>query len=664
MVVTKDLIYVETPLEYADLVEEYLLWLKAGKAPVGSVDFILGRIATLNADQLNKVADAVVARKLRESIPAKGRGNVIEFPTARTKAAPAVILPEADDEALQEKAAYYQERLSLSHRPSNYQTKILEAVETGLDKSIVCGAVAGSGKSTLIKWCCQLLQKGGLNPAEIRVIVFGKANSRDLIEKLGIQWVNSIKTVNALGFQILQRELGKFDSRRGQGAEVNGQVDRFKYEKIARELNYANKRDKYNKGILVEENIIEKPDAFLKLLDFVRYRNHPELVTDSLVCEIVSHFGVEGVNLNRLSELTTAIYTVLNHGIDCARERKIIDFIDQIWLPVVWKLNQCQWWQNFKMVCVDEAQDLNPLQRSFSQMLVGDTGRSLYVGDAYQAIMGFAGSDDKSYQAILEDTHGREMPLSVCYRCPSSHIELVNELYPEIAIEAAPNAVNGKIEVIKEDILWEDGKAKLIQGDLVVCRKTAPLVSLCIKLIRVGVPAKVKGREIGKILTKDIEAIAKMPHFAMDTFLHCLRTYQEIKSNQFLPLDNGEELTASLRDRLDAISAIFESHPVLISIQELKRQIELLFSDEDSPITLSTVHRAKGLEAQRVYIVEPESMPMSYSRMKDWQIQQEENLHYVALTRSKGSLFIVLGRDGKTPDWVEKVYSLAPEVEL
>ena len=52
---------------------------------------------------------------------------------------------------------------------------------------------------------------------------------------------------------------------------------------------------------------------------------------------------------------------------------------------------------------------------------------------------------------------------------------------------------------------------------------------------------------------------------------------------------------------------------------------------------LATVHKAKGLEAPRVFILEPNLMPSPWAK-KAWQIEQEGNLQYVAVTRALETL--------------------------
>jgi len=65
------------------------------------------------------------------------------------------------------------------------------------------------------------------------------------------------------------------------------------------------------------------------------------------------------------------------------------------------------------------------------------------------------------------------------------------------------------------------------------------------------------------------------------------------------------------------------------------RRIETLFRDEDqtSVITCSTVHKAKGLERDRVWLLEGTFNPHGG--------RQEKNIYYVAVTRAKKELYQV-----------------------
>jgi ATP-dependent exoDNAse (exonuclease V) beta subunit len=47
------------------------------------------------------------------------------------------------------------------------------------------------------------------------------------------------------------------------------------------------------------------------------------------------------------------------------------------------------------------------------------------------------------------------------------------------------------------------------------------------------------------------------------------------------------------------------------------------------------------LEADRVFILEPENLPLVWEQQQEWEYQQEMNLKYVALTRAKVALFFI-----------------------
>jgi superfamily I DNA/RNA helicase len=59
-------------------------------------------------------------------------------------------------------------------------------------------------------------------------------------------------------------------------------------------------------------------------------------------------------------------------------------------------------------------------------------------------------------------------------------------------------------------------------------------------------------------------------------------------------------------------------------------------------VWLSTIHRAKGDEAERVYILRPDLLPHPRARTPQQQ-EQEQNLRYVAFTRAKEALSFVGG---------------------
>jgi hypothetical protein len=523
--------------------------------------------------------------------------------------------------------------------PSSFQLRIIDWILNGSGNGC-CKAVAGAGKSTTLLLVAKTLEESGFRPTDIKVCVFGKANSLLLIAKFGNRWKSSISTLHSAGWKLLIQYL-QIDT------EQRGLLSDNKYKRICQGLNLISSR-RSKRSVLQDNEIIDNTSDFLKLIDLVRLCD-VEVTTENII-DLSRHYEIEKVH--KPEKVAYWIKRCLKIGEQQAINKERFDFVEQVWLPGHWNLGSEKWFKPYKFVLVDECQDLNKAQLNLVQILAGKDGRILSVGDKNQAVMGFAGADDNSYDNVVSETNAIELPLSICYRCPTSHIKLVKKEFYYIPIEPAPNAIEGIIKQIEPDQIYKYIKNE----DMVISRKTAPLVGLCIRLIGRGKKAIVKGKQIGKTLSKELDEIYKLPSYIWMLFNENLEEYRSIKVNQYRGLDNEEQLIEIINDKLNAIQTIYQSNPQAQSIEDLKIEIDKIFSDDDAPITLSTCHRAKGLEAERIFIYHPEHMPLTWRNQQDWQLEQEENLLYVALTRSKSELFIC----GKC-DWYKVPSSKASE---
>jgi ATP-dependent exoDNAse (exonuclease V) beta subunit len=85
------------------------------------------------------------------------------------------------------------------------------------------------------------------------------------------------------------------------------------------------------------------------------------------------------------------------------------------------------------------------------------------------------------------------------------------------------------------------------------------------------------------------------------------------------------------------IQTLDENHR---TVPELVRVIDGLFGDKANVTMLSTIHKAKGLEADRVFWLNSSKCPPKWIR-QPWQLKQEENICYVATTRAKSELVLI-----------------------
>jgi superfamily I DNA/RNA helicase len=151
------------------------------------------------------------------------------------------------------------------------------------------------------------------------------------------------------------------------------------------------------------------------------------------------------------------------------------------------------------------------------------------------------------------------------------------------------------------------------------------------------VPARVRGRDIGAGLVSIVKQVMQHPEYKWADFDKLLSEWLEWKITQLQKKENSEEAQQSAQDRVAAIYAVHSSRDHKTA-EALIAAVEELFSDQRASVWLSTVHRAKGLEADRVFILKPHKLPLVWPSQRPAQREQEMNLKYVALTRSKDVL--------------------------
>jgi DNA helicase-2/ATP-dependent DNA helicase PcrA len=190
----------------------------------------------------------------------------------------------------------------------------------------------------------------------------------------------------------------------------------------------------------------------------------------------------------------------------------------------------------------------------------------------------------------------------------------------------------------EQTITMHEFMLKAKAGDIVLCRTTAPVVQECLRFIREGVKAVVKGREIGKNLIELVLNLAN-GNFSMQTmdFLEILMVYYNLETEK-IQRSGKEDKQILLDDKVETIKAVAESCQ---TVGEVKKKFDSIFGDEDrEAITLMTIHKAKGLEAPNVFILRPDQLPHKLAKTKE-AIQAEENLKFVAITRAEINLFWV-----------------------
>lgn len=527
--------------------------------------------------------------------------------------------------------------------PTPHQTAIFDHVASEAGNLIV-QAVAGSGKTSTIVHAMSLL---GADEDAI-YLVFNKRNQTEAEERLRGTRVKAM-TFNALGFRALGR---------------GWTLDTDKAKKC-----WIDMRDA---GRMTEEEA-EIFGVFVKrLVDLARSMGIGAIIEDTedawiALCndhDLAPDSGRDDDDRddNLLGRGVSLARTLLSYMLDVAYDHRVIDFADQLFLPIH---------PDFRAMCrlprpdrifVDEAQDLSPVQVELVAAMMGlkvgavlsgepEGQRVVFVGDRAQAIYGWRGAASDAMDRIKERFACDELPLTVCWRCDADIVDLAASI-GVTEILSAPGKSRGAVEDFTSDAGealkvngWKGVEAK--PGSVAICRTTAPLISAAYRIIRKGRRAVVLGREIGAGLVSLVKKICGKsikPHASVDMIFDRLDAWvvREVQK-----AGDREDKAAAAQDRAECIRCVAEELPVdRYTIADLITQIESIFSDQQAAggVTLCTIHKSKGLEWDEVTILDWHRLPSQWAK-RAWQRQQERHCVYVAVTRARHRLVLCEAAD-------------------
>jgi superfamily I DNA/RNA helicase len=330
------------------------------------------------------------------------------------------------------------------------------------------------------------------------------------------------------------------------------------------------------------------------------------------------------------------------------RDVKNIDFDDMIYLPLLFDHT----FTKYDWVIVDEAQDTNVVRKLMMNKLLGDKGRLLAIGDPGQAIYGFTGAENDSMNLIKDMFNAVELPLSVCYRCGHDIIKAAQQYVPDIVAFESNGA--GTISNMKYDEFIKTAEGLgLNKSDGVICRNNAPLVSLAFSLIRQGIGCRIEGKDIGKNLVTLTNKwkVNDLATFTLRLQNHFNREMDKAKGAKLANLEDKYETMIILIERCQSLG----KH----DLNSLRKLISDMFSDNDdynvpNVVTLSSIHKSKGLEFDRCFILGMAQFQPSKYAVMDWMKVQEDNLAYVAITRAKNTLIHITDVPTKRGNAVEE----------
>jgi len=472
--------------------------------------------------------------------------------------------------------------------PSKYQLEIYTQVERSPQTSLVVDALAGSGKTfTIVK---------SLDFISDRESVLFCAFNKHIADELALRAPAhvSASTLHSLGLSNIRSEFRKVRVNKWKNSELLNDFfpdPRKLHDKVEK------------KNALIDRLVTEK------LISLAKANLCPPSI------ELAAHYG-EFAEERHVIAASAAIERAVEV------EKFGVDFDDMIYLCAIGFV-KCE---KFTTVIVDEAQDLNESQIAMLlKSRMSNSSRIIAVGDPWQSIYGFRGASGESMKTLSAATQALELPLSICYRCASNIVKSAQKFVPQI--EWWENSPAGIVSEMKYDKMLDT----LHPDDYVVCRINAPLFSIALNLIKRNIKPTLRGKDLAKQLSSLARKLSKNGE-SLSEFRQTVESWRDKQLS-------GLESQSKRSDIIDKAEVLLICASAAESPSQTADFIESLFEESRNSVTLSSIHRAKGLEAERVFWLQFALKP---EKLLDWELPIEQvNLPYVATTRAKRELYYV-----------------------
>src|SRR5688572_13529801 len=316
--------------------------------------------------------------------------------------------------------------------------------------------------------------------------------------------------------------------------------------------------------------------------------------------------------------------------------------------------------RRYSWFSVDEYQDTNRLQEDLLRLWLGDRRDLCVVGDPDQTISRFTGASS-DYLTTFADRYAdaRVVRLSQNYRSTTQVLELANRLIagrelrssepdgPKPELVPHPDGDRELLAVVGGiRTLIADGVA--VTEIAVLVRTNAQLVAFEAALSGAGIPFSVRGtrffarpdvRAARAALTKT-DATGRLSRIIVN------RWRTELGFDEASPAGPGAET----RDRHAALSTLLaiarrlevEQPDATVAdfLAELARRDAAEADAAGEGVTLSTLHRAKGLEWDAVFLpqLEDGTLPIRQATSDFEALAEERRLLYVGITRARRHL--------------------------
>jgi DNA helicase-2/ATP-dependent DNA helicase PcrA len=306
----------------------------------------------------------------------------------------------------------------------------------------------------------------------------------------------------------------------------------------------------------------------------------------------------------------------------------------------------------YRAFTVDEYQDVNLLQQSLLDLWLGDGDDLCVVGDDYQSIYAFTGAGPEHLLGVpARFPHATVVRLEENYRSTPQVLAVANRLVPKLGgAEKVLRAVraDGPEPVLRPFATPANEGAAIVaairalecplEEVAILARTNARLTDFEELLHEAGIPfqgSSLLERDAARRLTR------RLQHSAESAAAAVRATALEAGWLPQPPDALGERELVRQTDlaRLVSLASTFEGDAAAF-VEELRRRFDP-GGDGARGVNLLTLHRAKGLEFEAVFLprLQEKELPSKQARTPA-QIDEERRLFYVGMTRAKQVLWV------------------------
>lgn len=545
----------------------------------------------------------------------------------------------------------------MDFKPSTYQQDILDFFLNNPQSNMLVNALAGSGKSTT---ACMLSEHSKTSDLYI-------AFNASVVEEFKKKIKNpktKVMTMHSLAYSIMlynveQESKDSGEKPKGFGSQRSKRtvsLDNFKPHKILDEeiTKRYGRYIEFAKRVFLKDNYVNLYNLCrLTLTDMSSNKDVSRLINDHV---LFLYYGDEGYSAPDISEITSTLKILDTKSKQQFETQGVIDFTDMLWITFN-KLKYDNWevpyWALYTNIYCDEVQDFSNIQLNFLKFIKRTKGRYVFIGDFHQAIYNFAGANAQAFNQIPKMFAPVEtFDLPICYRCAKSHLSRVNREYG-IPILPCDNAPMGFVKTIDKNKISEYAKA----GDMVISRKNKWIAEVVLDLARNGTPIFIEDKEMveaikRQILSSKCTSVGTLEKFLQKVISNYNKKLFEIVSKNAREGGHEEEHLEAVAEAnskidntsflLEILEGYLENHASSDSVSKFSNFIDKLLNTTPSPncVRLCSIHKAKGLEATNVFVLNEAKINYDFRNSKEQNIQ-EKNLSYIATTRAKEGLYLV-----------------------